>query len=220
MLFEKGFYVLHTVFLQPNFLLAHDARTPAGDGFYFFHAHDDSLSGGDGTDTIIGGSGNDTLEGGKSADILNGGKGDDTLVGGGGSDILRGKSGDDNLNGSKGADSLLGGGGKDTLQGGGGKDTLSGGAGADQVTGGGGTDVFVYSAGDGGGSLALADVISDFQEGTDVIDLSAFGLTGIGDARLDIDNDGVNATIAVDGEFLATLTGIIDTNLDPSDFVV
>ncbi|WP_163849283.1 CARDB domain-containing protein [Pseudooceanicola aestuarii] len=56
----------------------------------------------------------------------------------------------------------------DSLSGGIGDDTLSGGTGADTLTGGSGDDVFVIAP--GGGS----DLITDFTDGSDLLDLTAF----------------------------------------------
>jgi hypothetical protein len=72
----------------------------------------------------------------------------------------------------------------DTLLGGAGNDLLMGGSGRDSLSGGQGADTFRFAGGDfAGGTLALADVISDFSEvDGDRIDLSAIdALPGIGD---------------------------------------
>ncbi len=62
--------------------------------------------------------------------------------------------------------------GDDRAIGGAGADTLDGGAGADTLTGGAGSDVFALTTG-----LDIADVITDYEAGSDRIDLSAV-LTG------------------------------------------
>ena len=103
-------------------------------------AGNDSLSGGDGLDTLFGESGNDTLDGGDGNDSLFGGAGADTLLGGNGADTLDGGTGNDSLSGGAGADSLLGGDGNDTLDGGTENDTLSGNSGSDSILGGDGND--------------------------------------------------------------------------------
>ena len=73
---------------------------------------------------------------------------------------------------------IRGGWGDDTLVGGPLGDTLSGGAGNDVLTGGAGADAFVFGGVDTGN-----DLITDFDPGVDMIDLSAlyWGMTG--DAR-------------------------------------
>ena len=115
---------------------------------------------------------------------------------------------------------LVGTGADETLIGGSGDDTLTGGGGSDNLTGGAGADTFVYAAGAGGGTVDLADVITDFEDNIDSIDLVSFGLTGLGDGRLSITDDGFDTTIVVDGESLAVVTGILTGALsDDIDFV-
>mgnify|MGYP000911938399 CR=1 FL=1 len=80
-----------------------------------------------------------------------------------------GDTGSDLLIGSARADRLFGGGGNDTLQGGGGADALNGGAGAD-------TFKFVAV---GDSTSSAYDVISDFQTGSDKIDVSALAATAL-----------------------------------------
>ncbi len=67
-------------------------------------------------------------------------------------------------------DVLAGGGGSDTLSGGAGDDVLIDGGASDTLTGGAGADLFVLEA-DG-----QADTISDFEPGTDRLDLSSFAM--------------------------------------------
>lgn len=114
------------------------------------------VEGGDGADTIVGGTGDDEISGGNQSDLLSGRNDDDNLVGGGGGDIIRGGSGDDTLRGGNGADTLLG--GRDD----------------DQMFGGGGQDVFVFAP------PAGYDVVSDFKDGADRFDVSAFDVQNFG----------------------------------------
>jgi len=65
---------------------------------------------------------------------------------------------------------MFGGQGDDTLGGGNGFDTLHGGRGDDQLSGGAASDTFVLKR------RSDDDVITDFQNGMDVVDLTAFGL--------------------------------------------
>ena len=127
----------------------------------------------------------------------------------------------ENLVGTDSDDSLLG----DGLA-----NIIDGGGGSDSVTGGGGSDIFVYAAGDGGASLALADVITDFEDGSDLIDLEGldFG-TDAGQASFvsaeDLGGDANDAALVVnDGvggvsEVLAVVTGLPAINLDGGDIV-
>ena len=163
-----------------NDVLIGDAFNDVGDtdtlvGPRIARGGNDSLVGGEGNDTLIGDAGEDL----ESASI----GGNDTLDGGSGDDFLAGDTGDDLDNTSRGGDdTLFGGTGNDILfgdnvdqaedNGNGGNDTLFGGTGADTLTGGTGADIFGYTTGDGGATLLLADVITDFLDGTDRIGLA------------------------------------------------
>lgn len=67
---------------------------------------------------------------------------------------------------------LYGGAGIDVLVGDGGEDTLDGGTESDILFGGNGVDTFIIRAGDGGSSLADADLIYDFTDDTDTFGLA------------------------------------------------
>ena len=122
-----------------------------------------------GHDTLTGGDGNDSLRGGGGYDSLYGGDGDDTLWGGADDDSLYGGDGDDLLSGGTGLDSLYGGEGNDTLVGDGGA-----GNGYDTLTGGAGADRFIYSPPRGDRAIE----ISDFElHGGDRIYLADVGVT-------------------------------------------
>ncbi len=148
---------------------------------------EDLLTGGDGDDILFGLAGEDVLDGNDGADFLYGGRDGDTLQGHAGNDVLRGNLGNDNMSGGIGDDDLRGGGsndflrgdsGADQLFGGNGRDRLDGGAGDDVMTGGAGAgvldglrDEFVFSANGG------FDRVKDFEDGIDVLDLTAFGFS-------------------------------------------
>ncbi len=195
--------------------------TPANDLLQGFGG-DDQINAGAGDDVLLGGDGNDSLNSGAGNDILIGGEGDDDINSGAGDDCIYAGPGNDHAFGGAGNDTVADGAGDDFLEGKSGNDTLLGGSGADTLIGGSGDDVFVYDSGDGGATLALADVIEDFEgagaAGGDVIDLSSFGLGGVGDVTIGT-GPGGDATIAVGAEFLATLTGVAAASLDASDFV-
>ena len=110
---------------------------------------------------LVGSDHNDVLAGDSRGNWLDGSGGDDRLFGGpgGGDDVLAGGEGDDRLYGGK---------GNDTLEGGPGNDRLSGGPDNDRLDGGEGDDIFFFTPGDG------TDVILDFGNGGDRIDLTAF----------------------------------------------
>ncbi|RME14188.1 MAG: hypothetical protein D6801_09700 [Alphaproteobacteria bacterium] len=143
---------------------------------------DDGLFGDGGKDTLKGQGGSDWLEGGNGKDTLKGGAGSDALFGDGGKDMLMGQGGGDWLDGGAGDDSLDGGSGSDSLVGGNGDDTLDGGAGVDLLAGGNGADTFAFDEGDTGTGADSSDAITDFEVGTDTIDLSAIdAVSGGGD---------------------------------------
>ncbi|MFN3209316.1 MAG: beta strand repeat-containing protein [Roseovarius sp.] len=160
----------------------------------------DTLRGGDGDDLIKSASGNDSINGDGGDDIIRAGADNDIAHGDDGNDLILGQGGDDELMGGAGQDRLLGGSGNDTLDGGSGDDTLSGGGGNDELDGGEGDDRLYGDVGDDilfnsagqdrfeGGSgadtfvfddhtvmgtgAAGRDLIFDFEDGIDVIDVS------------------------------------------------
>ncbi len=92
------------------------------------------------------------------------------------------------VSGTKFADTFIGSAAADTINGAGGADSITGNGGADLLTGGAGADKFFYLATtDSGPAPADADKISDFQHGSDKLDLSAIDAdtsTGTNDAFL------------------------------------
>jgi Ca2+-binding RTX toxin-like protein len=171
----------------------------------------DSLFGGDGNDVIFGAASNDLLFGGDGADMLHGGADNDRLNGDAGNDTLIGEQGNDRLVGGDDHDLLDGGAGKDTLDGGHGNDTLAGGLGEDLMTGGAGADVFVFE------DRMNNDRITDFQNGTDLLDFSAFGFASITD--LMISQSGNATVIRVNAGNALTLDNIDSNLIDSSDFI-
>jgi Ca2+-binding RTX toxin-like protein len=125
----------------------------------------------------------ETVQGGGGADIIFGSQSADQLVGNGEDDHLFGLGGNDRLDGGALNDRLFGGAGADTLFGGTGSDHLTGGKGKDILYGGDGTDTpdnaadhFVFTGiSDSTVARAGRDVIMDFEDNFDQIDLSALG---------------------------------------------
>ena len=179
----------------------------------------DSILGLGGNDLIFGGAGDDTLDGGIGFDELHGEAGNDTIT-------LKGSDIGGNAYGGEGNDVLFGsdveftfslldgGAGDDTLQAGtagasladfdGGNDRLVGGVGDDQFFGGAGNDLFVFGA-IWTSPSGFQDVIYDFEDGLDKIDLRGSGLTF---TDLAIDDSGYSAIItSTAGQIEVTLVG-------------
>ena len=177
------------------------------------------LKGGDGDDVIKGSSAAELITGGAGDDSLTGNSGADVLQGGGNDDALRGNGGADNLTGGGGADDLWGGGGNDSLTGSAGSDRLSGDGGDDSLTGGSGADTFVFA------DDFAHDTVTDFEIGTDVIEVSGLGYVDV-QAILDaLTQDGADSLLSVDTPAgTATdslrLTGIDKDDLTQNDFAL
>ena len=151
------------------------------------------LNGGVGADTMIGGLGNDTYYVDNASDVVSetsGSGGIDTLIASvsrtlgsyqenltlSGTAAINGTGNSlaNTLTGNSAANVLNGGVGNDMLSGGAGNDLLVGGAGKDVLTGGAGNDIFDFNAlSETGLTSPIWDVISDFQRGSDKIDLMA-----------------------------------------------
>ncbi|MGH1576604.1 calcium-binding protein [Planktotalea sp.] len=132
---------------------------------------DGAVYGNLGDDTLRGSARDDEFYGGADNDSLKGNDGDDLLYAGGGDDTIRGNLGDDQIEGNQGQDWILGGRGDDNIKAGSGMDTINGGKGDDVMTGGTGADVFVFARKSGD------DEITDFNNNTDKLDLSAYGIS-------------------------------------------
>ncbi|MBD3676953.1 MAG: hypothetical protein HUJ27_00955 [Rhodobacteraceae bacterium] len=160
-----------------------------------------------GVERIVGGSGDDTIDatGNTAGLVLSGGSGGaDRLVGGDGNDTIYAGIGDDSLIGAGGDDALIGGDGNDRLEGGVGADFLAGGLGADE---------FVFLPGDG------QDVIADFEDGIDLIDLSGrTDVAGVEDLTI-AQVDGHAVLSFADGTDGITLIGFDAGLLDAGDFL-
>ena len=162
----------------------------AGDDFVRGRGGNDTVEGGAGNDTLLGQDGNDVLVGGLGGDTMNGGNGVDTADYSGASAGLRvdmlyagqnngeatgdlmlnmenltGSAFNDDLRGTGGANDIGGGAGNDLIRGRGGDDTIGGGAGNDTLLGQAGADTFVFTSG--------ADVMQDFEDNVDTLQIDA-----------------------------------------------
>lgn len=121
----------------------------------------------------------------------------------------------DTITGTAANDIILGRDGNDTLDGGDGADRIVDGRGSDQLTGGSGADVFVMSQ-DG-----TSDTITDFQDGSDQIDLSDWPLLHE-ISRLSISQSGSAVVIQYFDEQIVIMSqdGPLDvTDIDSTDFI-
>lgn len=172
----------------------------------------DILNGGVGNDTIFGGVGNDVIDGGGWADVIDAGDGNDTVRGGTGRDVIQLGAGNDVFEdeantGYWQSDTINGGAGDDTINGRGGNEIITGGTDNDLLTGGVGNDTFAFTLGDG------QDVITDFEDGVDVISFSGSGLQ-FTDLSISTDANG-DALVAYGSGDLITLSnagGLLDVN--------
>ena len=146
----------------------------------------ENIFSGSGDDTLVGNSDDTVILGDLENDQKFGGAGDDWLTGGAGNDVIDGGAGADtlvnveNLIGSDFNDNLRGGGQNDTLYGDAGNDWLSGDNGADVLDGGAGDDILLGGADEAVDTFVFAagygdDRVRGFEDGHDVIDLSAYG---------------------------------------------
>jgi Ca2+-binding RTX toxin-like protein len=123
----------------------------------------------------------------------------------------------DKLDGGAGNDLLVAGGGNDMLDGGTGNDVLIGGYGNDELRGGAGADIFVMNAPVG---AANADVIRDFQPGTDRIflDKRIFGADAISGHH--IGYDAASGALSYDAQLFATLDNRPALNLPYENYFI
>ena len=195
-------------------------------------AGDDALNGGQGADTMIGGTGNDWYFVDDANDLVieMAGASEGTLdrvfsflsntiapnvetltLMGAANINATGSSMHDRLHGNSGNNALLGFDGDDVMEGLNGNDHLTGGLGLDNMTGGSGADMFVYtSLTDSGTTGATRDLIQDFAEGTDKIDVSAIDAVtgGIDDAFTFLGSGGFSGTAGQLRYFLIDNAGV------------
>lgn len=144
-----------------------------------------------GQDIIYGHGGNDVIRSNQDTDIVYGGDGHDSITSGQDNDWLYGERGNDYLHGRAG------------------DDHVNGGKGDDVLVGGSGFDFFQFD--DKWGN----DVIEDFEDGFDLMDLSSQGLNF---EALTITQSGSDTIITYNGDSI-TLTGMDSSQISGDDFI-
>jgi Ca2+-binding RTX toxin-like protein len=140
--------------------------------------------------------------------------------------IVAGTAGNDTLVGvTNSGDVISGLEGNDTLTGLSGNDTLSGGSGDDTLTGGAGNDTFILESFNGSGYANELDVVTDFVQGQDKIDVSSLGISDFSTISSVMSNDAFNNTVistrrnSYDGYgYRLQLNGINRNALTAADF--
>ncbi|WP_238364778.1 calcium-binding protein [Mesobacterium pallidum] len=199
---------------------AEDNRIEGGGGADLIYggAGDDSLSSNWGGDTIFGGDGDDTIDAGNGYDLAWGGAGHDRIDMGSGQDTAHGGAGDDTIRaGGDGGDVLFGDAGDDVIVStGAGGDQIHGGLGNDTMTGGDGKDTFHFN------KAAGHDVITDFADGEDSLDLTVFGTGFAAMNAAGAFSEGVGGTVidlgVIGAEGSITLLGFALSDLGGADF--
>jgi len=163
---------------------------------------------------IRGNPGDDMLMGTPDKDLIISFGGKDRINSMSGDDIIFAGPGADNLTGGMGDDELLGGRGNDVIQGGAGDDIINGGAGRDLLLGGPGSDIFVLSPEAAVMNRTQADVLVDFDPGSDAIGLTD-GLTA---SDLILESLGTNTVIrlAEDNTILGIVNRVAPDDLNGS----
>jgi Ca2+-binding RTX toxin-like protein len=139
-----------------------------------------------------------------------------------------GTSGNDTITGTSEDDVIQALGGNDTLSGQGGNDQLFGGTGSDTLTGGTGQDQFVFEYFNGSNISQDLDVVTDFVQGQDKIDLRSVGIADYQTLLYLISDDSLsNAVIAARYNnssnpiygYRLRINGFSSSQLAASDFI-
>jgi len=169
--------------------------------------------------SVLNVSGQATASGISGADLI---KNIENITGSDYNDNLTGTAGANTLIGGNGNDLLFGAAGNDSLNGGAGADTLVGGAGKDLLTGAAGNDIFKFNAlSELGFGVANRDVITDFAQGQDKIDLSTID-TNLGIVKIAYSNGivSISTDANLTENYEIQLTGSIPLALTGSDFIL
>lgn len=163
-----------------------------------------------GQDAIFGGEGNDRIYG----DYRFSSVAETSLYRPLGQDYIDCGNGDDFAYGQINNDTILGGDGSDFLSGGIAHDHLDGGTGNDTLVGGADKDVYVFKAG------YRADIVLDFQDAADKLDLSGFAFPGFVDVFAKALMNGNNLEINFGAGDILTLFNFSITKFDAADVIL
>jgi Ca2+-binding RTX toxin-like protein len=141
---------------------------------------------------------------------------------------IDGNDSDNNLDGTASADTIRGFAGRDTLSGSDGNDSLIGGLGSDLITGGTGNDTIVLERFSGSIFTNDFDVVTDFVQGQDKVNLTGLGISDFSTLLALASNDASNnAVITTRNNGASTsfgyslqLTGINFNGLTAGDFIL
>ena len=202
----------------------------AGNDVVYGRDDNDRIDTGEGRDTVFGGHGDDTIDAGRDEDLVFGGLGDDSIDGSDGNDVIYGGDGNDDIDAGRDDDTVYGGAGDDTIFGDGGNDAIAGDDGNDTIDAGRGDDVIAGRAGDdrittGSGNDSIIfgtgdghDVVTDFDNVNDTIDLRFDGVTQFSDVQALMTQDGADTLISFSDGSTLRLENMDATNLTASNF--
>jgi Ca2+-binding RTX toxin-like protein len=134
-------------------------------------------------------------------------------------DNIHGDDADNILIGNGGVDRLYGWYGNDTLDGGDGNDLVEGAAGNDLLTGGADDDRFVYNVYGAGPPNFGNDIITDFTDGEDVLDIDDAIFADFADVQANMQQAGNDVVITFDANNTITLQNVNIGSLSASDFL-
>jgi serralysin len=172
-------------------------------------------NGTDSVDFVISGNRNDKIWVGRDNDLVDGNGGNDFVFAGSGNDIVLGGTGRDRVFGSFGNDTINGDAGNDQLFGDNGIDMINGGSGNDRLEGGRGADIFVFAEGND------RDLIIDFKNGTDKVDVSEFDFDNIAELRdgATFSRQGTWTIVDFDNGDRIEIQGVPISHLGANDFI-
>tara|TARA_B110000037_G_C16884773_1_gene409579 strand:+ start:276 stop:572 length:297 start_codon:yes stop_codon:yes gene_type:complete len=91
--------------------------------------------------------------------------------------------------------------------------------GADTISSGSGSDTIVLRSGDGGSSIADADILTDFTDGTDSLGLASLNFSAL---TIEQGTGSYSSHVVIKktdtGEFLLVIQNISVSNISDSDF--